>query len=35
MAHYILELGLWTLGLFLAGCVIGGLARNRFSKPKP
>ena len=28
MNHYILELALWTLAIFLIGCVIGYLARR-------
>lgn len=30
MTHYIIEVALWSLGLFLLGCVIGGVARHFF-----
>lgn len=33
MIHYIIEVALWSLGLFLLGCVIGGLARHFFGAP--
>ena len=32
MMHYILEVWLWMLGLFLIGCLIGALAWRRFGK---
>lgn len=32
MTHYILEVWLWMLGLFLAGCLIGALAWRRFGR---
>ena len=30
--HYILEVWLWMLGLFVAGCLIGALAWRRFGR---
>lgn len=30
MAHYIIEVALWSLGLFLLGCIIGASARHFF-----
>ena len=30
--HYILEVWLWMLGLFLIGCLIGALAWRRFGE---
>ncbi len=30
MTHYIIEVALWSLGLFLLGCVIGAVARHFF-----
>lgn len=30
MTHYIIEVALWSLGLFLLGCLIGGVARHLF-----
>lgn len=30
MAHYIIEVALWSLGLFLLGCIIGAVARHLF-----
>jgi NADH-quinone oxidoreductase subunit E len=36
MNHYILELALWMLAIFLLGCVIGALARKLFgSEARP
>jgi len=32
MMHYILEVWLWMLGLYLIGCLIGALAWRRFGK---
>ena len=32
MIHYILEVWLWMLGLFLLGCLIGALAWRRFGR---
>ena len=30
MTHYIIELALWILGLFLLGCAIGAIGRHLF-----
>ena len=30
MIHYVVELTLWMAALYLAGCVLGALARRAF-----
>lgn len=30
MTHYIIEVALWSLGLFLLGCIIGAVGRHLF-----
>jgi hypothetical protein len=35
MTHYIIEVALWVLALFFAGCLFGGLARHLFGASAP
>jgi hypothetical protein len=33
MTHYVIELALWILGLYVVGCLAGGLLRHWFGPP--
>lgn len=33
MLHYVIELAVWTLAIFLVGCLAGAVARQAFGKP--